>query len=179
MSERRNDPHWNFSKSIINEVFPKLNKEEKGTLMRILVRKSREHLTVVTADIRDFHEKFGLEYKGPPRALEPEMSKFRVGFMQEELDEYQSAVYSGDLAGQFDALIDLIYVALGTAYLQGFPFAAGWREVQRANITKERAVSAEQSKRGTAFDVIKPAGWMAPDMDGVLEEHAKKFESNK
>src|SRR5271168_4636377 len=79
-------------------------------------------------DIRQFHEKFGLSYNGKPRVLDEELAKFRVGFMAEELGEYclnhqdtEELVYqlkekcvpqNIPLDKQFDALIDLVYVAL-------------------------------------------------------------------
>lgn len=119
-------------------------------------------------DIADFHEKFGLEMPKRPSALSAEMLQFRIKFLQEELDEYIKSSEEGDLEGQFDALIDLVYVAMGTAYLQGFPWKEGWDEVQRANISKERATTAGQSKRGTSLDVIKPPGWIPPDIGFIL-----------
>ena len=123
-------------------------------------------------DIRRFHERFQLEYDGPPRQLEEEMSNFRIEFLMEELDEYINAADAGNLEAQFDALIDLVYVALGTAYLHGFPFQEGWDEVQRANMSKVRAARPEQSKRSTALDVVKPAGWQGPDIAAILEKYS-------
>lgn len=119
-------------------------------------------------DIRDFHEKFGLEYNGPPQELNLDLFSFRVGFLNEELNEYVAAengmCYAADLAKQLDALVDLVYVALGTAYLQGFDFNEAWRRVHAANLQKVRATSTEQSKRGSDHDVVKPEGWQAPDL---------------
>ena len=119
-------------------------------------------------DIAAFHEKFGLGYNGSPREIDENLASFRAKFMQEELDEYKLAYTEGDLEKQFDALIDLVYVALGTAYLQGFPFQAGWRRVQAANMAKVRAKSADESKRGSAFDIVKPKGWMPPFLWDLL-----------
>jgi len=44
-----------------------------------------------------------------------------------------------------------------------------WNEVQRANMSKVRASSESQSKRGSSLDVIKPEGWRGPDIQGVLD----------
>ena len=50
-----------------------------------------------------------------------------------------------------------------------------WDDVQRANMSKEKAVSDTQSKRGSAvFDVIKPAGWVGPNTGKVIEDFYKK-----
>lgn len=79
-----------------------------------------------------------------------------------------------DLEKAADALADLVYVALGTAHMMGLPFDAIWAEVQRANMTKERAESArdERSKRQHVFDVVKPAGWTPPDHGPALRKAA-------
>lgn len=121
-------------------------------------------------DLRMFHSKFGHPRPHVPSSLNEELYNFRIKFLQEELDEYKHAVETGDMAKQFDALLDLVYVAIGTADLQGFPWEAGWAEVQRANMTKERAKTAAESKRGYIGDVIKPLLWVGPDIDGVLEQ---------
>lgn len=140
-------------------------------------------------DIRDFHQKFELDYDGPPRALSADTALFRIIFMAEELGEYVSEdkVYircvlktiqelSADatsnqeippLDKQLDALVDLVYVALGTAYLHGFDFTEAWRRVHAANMRKVRATSAEQSARGSTQDVVKPPGWTAPDLSDL------------
>ena len=122
----------------------------------------------VLQDIIDFHKKLGLEYNEGPRQLPLELQEFRTNFLDEELQEYKDAVESGDLEKAFDGLIDLVYVAVGTAYLHGFQFDEGWDRVQAANMAKVRAERADQSKRGTAYDVIKPEGWQAPDLSDFV-----------
>lgn len=114
-------------------------------------------------DIREFHEKFNLKYEGAPRLLPPGLLEFRIKFMREELEEFEKAMKDGDLVKAFDALLDLNYVSHGTAYLMGLPWDLGWGAVHGANMKKERAQRAEDSKRGSTFDVIKPPGWKAPD----------------
>ena len=120
-------------------------------------------------DICDFHNKFGLIYDGKPRRLSDELDKFRRMFMDEELDEYFDATTERDMHGQLDALVDLAYVVLGTAYLHGFNFPEAWRRVHAANMSKVRATSSQQSKRSTAYDVVKPEGWKAPDLRDLVE----------
>lgn len=65
-----------------------------------------------------FHQKFGIDYTGPPRLLPPELA-WRRKFLDEELTEYEDAIAAKDIGGAFDALIDLNYVALGTIHLHG------------------------------------------------------------
>lgn len=114
-------------------------------------------------DIVEFHEKFGLEYDGPPRLMNQKMADFRIKFLKEELQEFIDSVEDDDLLGATDALVDLVYVAMGTAYLMGIPWEAAWNAVQQANMTKVRAEHAGESKRNTTLDVIKPPGWVGPE----------------
>lgn len=132
----------------------------------------RPHLMT---DIKEFHEKFGLQPAQEPSLLPPELRDFRIKFMQEELDEFVTAHRNNDLAGCLDALVDLTYVALGTAYLMNVPFDKAWQVVHQANMMKVRAERAQHSKRGTAFDVVKPPGWVAPDINQVIEEYQLKL----
>jgi predicted HAD superfamily Cof-like phosphohydrolase len=143
-------------------------------------------------DIEAFHQKFGLEYAGKPRILEPELFEFRKKFILEELEEWDQeqeklveSLTADDghpdhrriamgLHQQLDALVDLTYVVLGAAYLQfgAEVFHNAWKRVQTANMAKVRAETADQSKRGSVFDVIKPAGWTPPDHHDLVKDHA-------
>lgn len=148
-------------------------------------------------DIQDFHVKFELAYEGKARELEPDMGLFRIGFLIEELAEYtQNSGYVNlarslnelhehiknqsrwiikqvdggrSLEQQFDGLIDLVYVALGTAHLHGFEFNEGWRRVHDANMAKVRVENAADSARKSKFDVVKPKGWVPPKLSDLLE----------
>ena len=119
-------------------------------------------------DIEDFHKKFGLHPLDKPGFLSRDFTNFRIKFMEEELLEFIKACREENLHDAFDALIDLTYVVLGTAYLMGLSFEDGWNEVHRANMTKIRAANSEQSKRGNSNDVIKPEGWAKPDLNHLL-----------
>ncbi len=69
-----------------------------------------------------------------------------------------------------DALIDLAYVLLGTAFLHRFPFNQGWERVQEANMAKVRADGKDdpRSHRGHSADIVKPEGWKAPSFEDIL-----------
>jgi predicted HAD superfamily Cof-like phosphohydrolase len=111
-------------------------------------------------DIVEFHKKFGFEPQNEPRFLTPEENEFRVEFLIEELSEYRCA---SSLEDKIDALVDLVVVAMGTAYFHGFDWDSHWKEVHRANMNKVRAESAKQSKRKSSLDIVKPAGWTGPN----------------
>lgn len=121
-------------------------------------------------DVAEFQKKFGHEYDGPPRELTYEEYSFKCDHLEEELVEFKEGWITSDLAAMLDALIDLIYVALGIAYIQGFPFEEGWKRVHEANMKKVRASSAEESKRGSQLDIAKPEGWEPPQLQEILDE---------
>ena len=145
-------------------------------------------------DVRAFHDRFGLDAlrSTVPIPLSVELARFRIGFMIEELAEYaeasgaseigaalhelsvsaRSARVCGDpdLVGAVDSLVDLTVVALGTADYHGTPWPECWSAVHSANMQKMRsAQDGSDSKRGVGFDVVKPAGWIAPDLAILLE----------
>jgi len=145
--------------------------------------------------VREFHAKFGiLEHTRPTELLtdlkeswhtlqrmrdveahiyemrRPEDVFYgRVQMMLEELVELCEAREGGDLPGQADALVDLVYFALGTAALMGLPWDAAFERVHRANMAKERVASAFESKRLNVLDVRKPPGWTPPDVGEDLK----------
>jgi len=126
--------------------------------------------------VAQFHNKFEVPLVEKPGDLFDEATfKFRQKFLQEELDELVVAYQNKDVPGVLDALVDLVYVAVGTADMLRLPFDAAFMEVHRANMEKERAPSAEASKRGSAIDVIKPPNWTAPDIAGVIQQFAEVF----
>ena len=125
----------------------------------------------LSKDIADFHEKFQLPQPQRPSLLTPEMAAFRIKFMQEELDEFILAHRQGNLAECLDALVDIVYVAIGTAWLMNLPFDRAWSAVHGANMQKIRAERPTDSKRGTSFDVIKPPGWKHPNIEEVIDQY--------
>ena len=117
-------------------------------------------------DIRDFNTKFQLAQYKEPGHLRKWRLEERVDFMKEELQEFIDATKTQDLAGQADALIDLVYVAKGTAIMLGLPWEELWVDVQRANMAKElREVHLGDSHK---LGVFKPLGWQGPKTKSIL-----------
>jgi predicted HAD superfamily Cof-like phosphohydrolase len=138
-------------------------------------------------DVGDFHRKFGLtnfgDSGGPPALLDQSKTDgvsvldFRVNFMQEEIDEFVMAHLEGDLAKAADALVDLVYVALGTAHMMRVPFDECWDAVQEANMKKVRASGHDDplSVRKHKLDVVKPPGWTPPNIGEIIGEIISRY----
>jgi predicted HAD superfamily Cof-like phosphohydrolase len=132
-------------------------------------------------DVFEFHKKFEIPIEKYPAFPVKELLDFRMKFLREEVDEFGEAVRNDDIVKAFDALIDVVYVAIGTAVIMNLPFEKGWDIVHSANMTKIRARNASQSKRGTAFDVVKPSNWIAPDMmlHSLLLKHEYELKTKR
>jgi len=144
-------------------------------------------LTQHIEDVRACHKKFGILTADKPGNLTQRKLKERVEFLLEELTElatagnlgleqdqhtgahYVSDMYLGvkpNLPEIADALIDLVYIACGTAVMLGLPWQELWDDVQRANLGKVRGIG----KRGHQVDLIKPPGWEGPKTAELLKE---------
>lgn len=132
-------------------------------------------------DVLEFHKKFEIPVEKYPAFPTKELLEFRMKFMKEEVQEFEDAVNANDLVKAFDAIIDMVYVALGTAVIMNVPFSKGWDIVHSANMTKMRARHSGESKRGSKFDVIKPPNWIPPDimLHSVLLEHEYKLKTTQ
>lgn len=115
-------------------------------------------------DVNEFFEKFDFRKNEKPGHLTKEDIQRRIDFMQEELDEIINAKNIDDIA---DGLIDLVYVAIGTAIKMGLPWEELWDDVHRANMSKERGLT----KRGYSEDCYKPDGWIGPKTREILKKY--------
>lgn len=119
-------------------------------------------------DIIEFHEKFKLDRLDKPGPLNKELDDLRWDRLVEEMKELLVAKKAKDMEGQFDALIDIVYIALGTAYLHGLDFNAGWKRVHKANMKKQRVENIKDSRHKNSFDIIKPKGWHSPKLKDLV-----------
>ena len=115
-------------------------------------------------DIVAFHKKFKLGYSGPPRKLDIDIARARYRHQFEELQELSKAIHTGDIEGTLDALVDTVYIALGTAYLMGIDFDKAWKRVHKANMNKIRCAT-----KRSPIDIVKPIGWKPPKLDDLCK----------
>ena len=127
-------------------------------------------------DLKNFRKRFGLGCPTMPQLLSPDALQFRQTLMDEELQEFRDAHAAGDLPEAADALIDLVYVAIGCALEMGLPWEELWADVQRANMSKVRAAKPSDSKRGSTYDVVKPSGWVPPQGAAIIARATARAE---
>jgi len=119
-------------------------------------------------DVRAFHEATDNPVLSTPTFVH-ERAFLRQRLLKEEWLETDAAIVNGDLVGVADGLADLIYVAVGTALEFGIPLDRIWDEVHRSNMAKIDPETGKVTKR-TDGKVLKPDGWVAPDIQRVLYE---------
>lgn len=90
-------------------------------------------------------------------------------FCQEELTELGEAYHAQDMVGMVDAVLDLIYGAMGTFKKMGLSrehVRQCFTAVHTANMSKKRG----DKGRGSDEDAVKPADFKSPEeaISGIL-----------
>lgn len=75
-------------------------------------------------DMREFYDHFGFAYPVGPAHLPRKLAEFRRQFLLEEFIEWEGGVKAGDLVAQLDGLVDICYIAIGSAVFHGFEHRA-------------------------------------------------------
>lgn len=85
--------------------------------------------------------------------------------LNEEIDEFEESYHKHDVIGSVDAIVDLMYFAVGVLYKMGLTADQINRvqtAVHEANMTKKRGHLAKRGD-GVAADAVKPADWISPE----------------
>lgn len=114
-------------------------------------------------EVKLFHEKFNHPISNHPVSMELERARKRYNWMKEEIDEFLEAVEEQDIVEQADAMIDVMYFALGTLVEMGIKPDQLFEIVQKANMSKlwEDGKPHYNSEGKT----IKPSTWKDPHED--------------
>lgn len=114
-------------------------------------------------DLRDFNQRYQILDHDYPGYLTPRLQEERWRYLTEEVTEFRVAT---SIDEQADALVDIVYIAKGTARMMGLPWEALWDDVQRANMAK-----VLKSTERSVHDITKPPGWMPPNGWEILCKH--------
>ena len=101
---------------------------------------------------------------------------FRLGMMQEELDETKSAFENKDAEEMVDGIIDLCVFAIGTLEVFGVDAEKAWDEVYKANMSKEVGIKEGRPNPLGLPDLVKPEGWKGPTHEGNHGNIADSFQ---
>ena len=117
--------------------------------------------------VKEFHKSFNHPYSDKPTLINMNLAQKRYDWMKEEIDEFLEAVENRDIYEQADAMIDLIYFALGTLVVLGVTPAEVFKVVQNANMSKLWEDGKPRFREGDG-KVIKPPTWEDPH-DKIVE----------
>jgi hypothetical protein len=104
--------------------------------------------------------------------IDPARSPLRKDLINEEHKETIEAIDAGDPVEATDGLGDLVYVAVQAAIVYGLPLAKAWRLIQRSNMAKVDPTTGKVRRRPDG-KILKPDGWTAPDIAGLIEAAMK------
>ena len=121
--------------------------------------------------VREFHEKFGHPVEDKPTEMKPERAKKRYNWMLEEINEFLEA---DEIVEQADAMIDVIYFALGTLVEMGIEPDSLFEIVQEANMSK--LWPDGKPHYNAEGKTIKPSTWEDPHekLKAEIERQANK-----
>ena len=108
-------------------------------------------------DVRDFQRSFGHPYREKPEMIDAERVRIRANWMLEEINEFLEA---DEIVEQADAMIDLMYFAIGTLVEMGVKPDALWQIVQDANMAKLWPDGKPHHREDGK--TIKPPEWKDP-----------------
>lgn len=108
-------------------------------------------------DVHEFHVKFNHPLSDKPTMLNHDRVPKRYKWMLEEIDEFKDAK---DIYEQADAMIDLIYFALGTLVEMGLKPESLFEIVHNANMQK--LWTDGKPRLNSDGKIIKPSTWQDP-----------------
>ena len=95
-----------------------------------------------------------------------------VQLIGEETGELADAINAKDSVETLDALVDILVVTIGAIHSMGADGDGAWNEVMRTNFAKIDQETGKVRKREDG-KVLKPNGWVAPDLTTFLEKISK------
>lgn len=119
--------------------------------------------------VKEFHEAFSHPISNVPVLLDDDRKKKRYSWMLEEINEFLDAE---DIHEQADAMIDLIYFALGTMVEMGVKSERLFDIVHIANMSKLWSDGVPHFNADGK--VIKPHDWIDPYLR-IQEEIEKQL----
>jgi len=140
--------------------------DPKEFIEHLIVEQKMSPLEAIEAFMRQAKQPMGvgftMRHSDPTRVL-------RRKLLHEELKEYIDAERDNDLVEVVDGLIDIIWIAWGTLLTYVGPDVAQncADEVSRTNLAKVFGPGLPEFR--SDGKVVKPAGWVAPDMTQFLK----------
>jgi predicted HAD superfamily Cof-like phosphohydrolase len=121
--------------------------------------------------VREFNRTCGETLPETPFIRTDNVAELRYKLMQEENEEYYTAaIEDQDIVGVLDAVVDKMYILLGTIQVHGLEdvFQAAFAEVHRSNMTKFPGGKVLRREDGK---IMKPETYEKPNLKRTLIEY--------
>jgi predicted HAD superfamily Cof-like phosphohydrolase len=118
--------------------------------------------------VKEFNKAFNQETPFEPTNLQATEINLRYKLQLEELNEYKEAAFNGDIVETLDALVDQMYILIGTILKHGLQdkFEEAFDLVHQNNMNKLGAdgkpIYREDGK------IIKPEGFTPVDLNQLF-----------
>lgn len=118
---------------------------------------------------------------GNPHLLKDSEQAWLMLALREELNEFDTAHHSDSLVDSVDALLDLVYFAIGGCVRMGLTaeqIEECFNTIHQANMNKKMGVKESRPQDGSVADAIKPTDWVAPEekMKAIIFPVPKQME---
>lgn len=126
--------------------------------------------------LKEFQEAFSIQSPKRPKMLPKKRAVLRHKLLQEEVDELKDAKNLLDVS---DAIIDSMYILLGTAYEYGLSdrLVLLFDEIHRSNMSKVgpdgKAVFREDGK------ILKPETYSEPKLQPIIDRDFSIYNENE
>lgn len=110
--------------------------------------------------VRQFHLAFGIPVSRAPKGISVKRRRFRAKLLREEVREF---VRAENLVEETDALLDIIYLALGGLVELGVKPAIPFKIVHRSNLAKRWPNGTR--RRNRSGKPLKPPQWVSPSRE--------------
>ena len=128
---------------------------------------SSSHIDSMSKHFLQIYKHWCEQHKHVDNPPNRDTAYLRMHLILEEAAELMKAFAECDEIGVFDALCDLLYVTAGTAAAFDLPLSAGFKEVHRSNMTKEKQATDKDAIRVRE----KGPNYEPPRLDVILQEH--------
>jgi len=112
-------------------------------------------------DVEKFHQKFDITRPWIPQPPTIEDAVARCMLLVKKVGELIATMDAEDMVGVSENIVDLIYLAVGTARVYGLDLEPLWEEIHTTNMAKIATSS---------YKVAKPMGWIPPRVRELLLE---------
>ena len=116
----------------------------------------------------EFNDRFEISHRDTFGIIPEEEYNLEYDMLQEELDEYLKACRENDKIEIADAIGDMLYLVIGTAYKHGLDAETTERimdEIHRSNMSKLHDGKVVKDEYGK---ISKPSSFTPPDIGGCL-----------